>query len=103
MNDRRKKSNEYDRIAGSRIAKLNGGIPIHIALSNASSITLRNKINRLGLAGEHIDAALAMIDEIGIQETLSMEAIGVRFATVPQAKKKPKVWGYSSEEKESSD
>lgn len=92
MNDRRRKSNEYDRIAGARLSKLNGGIPPHIALSNRGSITLRNKINRLGLYGPHIDAALKMIDEIGIQETLSKEPIGVRFATIPQAKKKPKIW-----------
>lgn len=92
MNDRRKRSNEYDRIAGSRIAKLKGGVPRHIALSNSRSITLRNKINRLGLEGEHIDAALRMIDDMGLQEVLSHEQIGVRFATIPSAKKKPKVW-----------
>jgi hypothetical protein len=95
MNDRRKRSNEYDQIAASRLSKLNGGIPKHIALSNRASITLRNKINRLGLDGEHIESALRMIDEIGIQETLDRESIGVRFASIPQAKKKPKVWGQN--------
>jgi hypothetical protein len=93
MNDYRKKSNEYDRIAGARLAKLKGGIPRHIALSNPRSITLRNKINRLGLEGPHIEAALKMVDDIGLQEVLSEEGIGVRFATIPQAKKKPRIWG----------
>ena len=91
----RRKHNEYDRIAGSRISKLNGGIPAHIALSNQKSITFRNKIARLGLAGPHIEAALKMIDEIGIQETIAREPIGVRFATVPSARAKPKVWKQS--------
>lgn len=93
MNDYRKKSNEYDRIAGARLAKLKGGIPRHIALSNPRSITLRNKLNRLGLEGPHVEAALKMVDDIGLQEVLSNEGIGVRFATIPQAKKPPKVWG----------
>lgn len=92
MNDYRKKSNEYDRIAGSRLSKIEGGIPRHIALSNSKSITLRNKFNRLGLTGPHITAALKMIDEIGLQEVLEKESIGVRFATIPAAKKKPKIW-----------
>lgn len=95
MNDYRKKSNDYDRIAASRLAKLKGGVPRHIALSNPRSITLRNKLNRLGLQGEHIDAALKMVDDIGLQEVLTHEGIGVRFAAIPQAKKKPKVWGQS--------
>ena len=88
----RQRQNEFDRIAGARISKLNGGIPIHIALSNQKSITFRNKIQRLGIEGPHIEAALKLIDDIGIQQTLQNQSIGVRFATVPQAKKKPKVW-----------
>ena len=90
--DRRRRENEYDRIAGSRISKLNGGVPLHIALSNQKSITFRNKIARLGLEGPHIEAALKMIDDLGIQETMQNQPIGPRFATVPQARAKPKIW-----------
>ena len=86
------KNNEYDRIAGHRLSKLDGGIPRFIALSNVKSITLRNKLNRMGLEGPHIEAAVQMVDDIGVQEVLSNQGIGVRFATIPSAKKKPKIW-----------
>ena len=88
----RQRQNEYDRIAGSRLSKINGGIPKHIALGNPSSITLRNKLNRLGLQGEHIEAAIDMIDEIGLQGVLQRQSLGVRFSTMPQAKKKSRIW-----------
>lgn len=84
--------NEYDRIAGNRISKLNGGVPRFIALSNQKSITIRNKFARMGLKGSHIDAALKMIDDIGLQETLSAESLGVRFAVVPKAQTRPRIW-----------
>ena len=88
----RQRQNEYDRIAASRLSKINGGIPSHIALSNPASITLRNKLNRLGLSGAHIEAATAMIDEIGLQGVLQRQSLGVRFSTMPQAKQSPKIW-----------
>jgi len=88
----RQRQNEYDRIAASRLSKINGGIPSHIALSNPASITLRNKLNRLGLSGPHIEAATAMIDEIGLQGVLERQSLGVRFSTMPQAKRSPKIW-----------
>ena len=88
----RQRQNEYDRIAASRLSKINGGIPSHIALSNPASITLRNKLNRLGLSGAHIEAATAMIDEIGLQGVLQRQSLGVRFSTMPQAKRSPKIW-----------
>lgn len=88
----RQRQNEYDRIAASRLSKINGGIPSHIALSNTASITLRNKLNRLGLSGAHIEAATAMIDEIGLQGVLERQSLGVRFSTMPQAKRSPKIW-----------
>lgn len=88
----RERQNEYDRIAASRLSKINGGVSRHIALSNRSSITLRNKLNRMGLEGEHIDAAINMIDEIGLQGVLERQSIGVRFATTPHAKRSPKIW-----------
>ena len=88
----RQRQNEFDRIAGSRLSKINGGIPKHVALGNSSSITLRNKLNRLGLQGEHIEAAITMVDEIGVQGVLQRQSLGVRFSTMPQAKRSPKVW-----------
>ena len=88
----RQKNREYDRIAASRMSKLNGGIPLHVALSNSRSITLRNKMKRLGLEGEHIKDLIALVDEIGIQKNLENQPIGVRFATVKREKSKPRVW-----------
>lgn len=88
----RQRQNEYDRIAASRLSKINGGIPQHIALSNPASITLRNKLNRLGLSGPHIEAAIGMIDEIGLQGVLDRQTLGVRFSTMPAAKRPPKIW-----------
>ena len=72
----RQRQNEYDRIAASRLSKINGGVSKHIALSNRASITLRNKINRMGLSGEHIEAAIAMVDDIGLQTMLESQSLG---------------------------
>lgn len=88
----RQKQNEYDRIAASRISKIKGGIPKHIALSNSRSITLRNKLSRLGLEGDHVNACIQMVDELGLQQVLHHQSIGVKFSTMPQAKRKPKIW-----------
>jgi hypothetical protein len=88
----RQRQNEFDRIAGARLSKIDGGIPRHIALSNNASITLRNKLNRLGLEGPHIEAAKAMIDEIGLQGVLEGQSLSVRFASMPQAKRSPRIW-----------
>lgn len=88
----REQQRRFDRIAASRLSRIKGGIPRHIALSNSRSITLRNKLNRLGLEGPHIEAALSMVDEMGLQEVMSKQPLGSRFASMPQAKKKPKVW-----------
>jgi hypothetical protein len=85
----RQRQNEYDRIAGSRLSKIDGGIQRHIALSNSKSITIRNKLKRLGLEGEHIDACIQMVDELGIQEVLAHQSLSVRFSTMPGAKRKP--------------
>jgi hypothetical protein len=82
----------FDRIAASRLSRINGGIPRHIALSNRGSIVVRNKLSRMGLYGPHIDAAVKMVDEMGLQEVLSTQPLGSRFATIPQAKRAPKIW-----------
>ena len=86
------KNREYDRIAANRMSKIKGGIPLHVALSNSRSITIRNKMLRLGLKGSHIDDLIALVDEIGIQKSLGNQPIGVRFATIKREKSKPKVW-----------
>jgi hypothetical protein len=83
---------EYDRIAGSRISKIKGGIPLHVAIGDIRSITLRNKLKRLGLNGKHIDDLISLVDEIGIQQTLCNMPLGVRFSTVQTPKNKPKIW-----------
>jgi len=88
----RKSEREYDRIAGSRIAKMGGGIPLYVALGSKSSIILRNKLKRLGIKGEHIEDLLKLVDEVGIQESLKEQPLGVRFATVKTKRNKPKVW-----------
>lgn len=88
----RQRQNEYDRIAASRLSKIKGGIPKHIALSTSSSITLRNKMKRLGLEGEHIEDALQMVDDLGLQKVMERQSLGVRFSTMPSAKRAAKIW-----------
>jgi len=92
MNNWKKTQAEYDRIAASRLNKLDGGISLHVALSGYPSITLRNKMKRMGLEGPHVSAALKMVDELGIQRTLEAQSLGVRFTTVQGSKSKPKIW-----------
>lgn len=71
---------------------MSGGIPLHVAIGNIRSITLRNKLKRLGLRGDHIDDLISLVDEIGIQQNLSDMPLGVRFSTVKSKKNKPKIW-----------
>lgn len=88
----RQRQNEFDRIAAARLSKINGGLPRHVALSTSSSITLRNKLKRLGLEGEHVEAALEMVDDLGIQQVMSRQSLGVRFSTLPAARRAAKIW-----------
>lgn len=88
----REQQRRFDRMAAARLSKVNGGIPRHIALSNQRSITLRNKLKRLGLEGDHVEAALNMVDEIGLQEVMTQQPLGSRFASMPQAKRSAKIW-----------
>jgi hypothetical protein len=71
---------------------MGGGIPLHVAIARRQSITLRNKLKRMSLEGEHIDDLVQMIDHLGYQDVLANQPIGVRFATVKQAKRKPRIW-----------
>ncbi len=61
---------------------MKGGIPLHVAIGDIRSITLRNKLKRLGLEGQHIDDLISLVDEIGIQQNLNDMPLGVRFSTV---------------------
>ncbi len=70
------------------------GVPLHVAISNKRSITLRNKLKRLGLEGDHIDDLISLVDEIGIMHTLENQPIGVRFSTVKNKSSKPNIWKY---------
>lgn len=88
----REQQRRFDRMAAARLSKVSGGIPRHIALSNQRSITLRNKLKRLGLEGDHVEAALNMVDEIGLQEVMTQQPLGSRFASMPQAKRSAKIW-----------
>lgn len=92
----REQQRKFDRIAASRLSRIKGGIPKHIALSNSRSITLRNKLNRLGLEGPHITAAIEMVDAMGLQEVMSRQPLGSRFASMPQSKRKSKIWTSQS-------
>ena len=91
---------EYDRIAANRLSRMNGGIPLHVAMARRSSITLRNKLKRMGLEGEHITDLLQMVDQLGFQDVLAHHPVGVRFATVKQAKRKPRIWSPDNQENE---
>tara|TARA_B100000965_G_scaffold265973_1_gene224663 strand:- start:175 stop:399 length:225 start_codon:yes stop_codon:yes gene_type:complete len=71
---------------------MKGGIPLHVAIGNIRSITLRNKLKRMGLNGSHIDDLISLVDEIGIQQSLNEMPLGVRFSTVKTDKNKPKIW-----------
>jgi len=81
-----------DRISASRISRLGDGVQPHVALSQIQSITLRNKLKRMGLEGNHVDEALKMVDEIGLQKVLSEQPLASRFATLKSSKPKPKIW-----------
>ena len=89
-----------DRIASARISKLNDGVPFHVALGGRNSITLRNKFARMGLKGAHVDSALKMVDEIGLQKTLEDQTLASKFATIPHAKNKPKIWNAHQSKEE---
>ena len=83
---------EYDRIASSRLSRLEGGIPKRIALMNKNAIKFSFKMRRLGLKGAHIYECQKLIDEVALNEMLSNHTIGVRFATIPRSKKPLDIW-----------
>lgn len=88
----RSREQEYDRIAASRLSRLNGGVPKHVALGSTASLSLRWKLNRMGLTGDHIEHAISLVDELALAQILEKHSIGVRFATIPKARNDLKVW-----------
>lgn len=83
---------EYDRIASSRISRLNGGLDRRIALGDLRSIRLKFKLDRLKLSGEHIDYAQQLVDDVSMNQLLSNHTVGVRFATIPKSKTPLDIW-----------
>lgn len=83
---------EYDRIASSRLSRLDGGIEKRIALMNKNCIKFKFKMQRLGLTGSHIDNCQKLLDNIALNQMLSNHTIGVRFATIPRSKKPLDIW-----------
>lgn len=78
---------EFDKIAVSRMQKHNGGLNLHTALGNKSSIRIRWKLERLGLLKSEEGKNLSrLIDEIAINQTFSDSPIGVRYASVKRDK-----------------
>jgi hypothetical protein len=89
---RAKFEQEYDRIAASRIARLDGGLDRRVALSDLRAIRFKWKMQRLGLEGSHIKHSQQLIDDIAMNDLLSSHTVGVRFATIPRAKTPIDVW-----------
>lgn len=84
---------EFDKIAVSRMKTHNGGLNLHTALGNKSSIRIRWKLRRLGLMKSELGKDLAhLIDEIAINETFTDTPISVRYASVAREETKPKVF-----------
>ena len=90
--NRTKFEQEYDRIASSRISRLDGGLDRRIALGDLRAIRLKFKLDRLKLKGEHIDYAQSLVDDISMNQLLSNHTVGVRFATIPKSKTRLDIW-----------
>ena len=83
---------EYDRIASSRLSRLDGGLSKRVALTNKRAIRFKFKLNRLKLKGDHVDEAIKLVDDIAMNEMLQNHTIGVRFATIPRSKRPLDIW-----------
>jgi hypothetical protein len=93
---RAKFEQEYDRIAASRIARLDGGLDRRVALSDLRAIRFKWKMQRLGLKGSHIKHSQQLIDDIAMNHLLSNHTVGVRFATIPKSKTPLDIWKVSN-------
>jgi hypothetical protein len=92
MSNWSRREQEYDRIAAARLARLEGGVARHVALGSRAALSLRWKLARMGLEGDHIDHAVALVDELALARILERHPIGVRFATIPRAKRDLEIW-----------
>lgn len=92
MNNWNRREQEYDRIAAARISRLGGGVQRHVALGSRAGLSLRWKLSRMGLSGPHIDHAVGLVDELALASILERHPIGVRFATMPRAKRDLEIW-----------
>lgn len=55
-------------------------------------------MRRMGLEGDHIENALELVDQAGLNDLLSSQPLGVRFSTVPVAARKPRVWDVTGKD-----
>jgi hypothetical protein len=92
MSNWTRREQEYDRIAASRLARLGGGVERHVALGSRAALSLRWKLARMGLNGPHVEHAIGLVDELALASILERHPIGVRFATMPRAKRDLEIW-----------
>ena len=86
-------SGDYDKIAIERMRKHNGGLKLHTALGNKSSIRIRWKLKRLGLLKSDLGKDLSkLIDEIAINETFQDTPINLRYSAIEREEEKVKIF-----------
>jgi len=92
----RRASMQFDKIAASRMH-----LPKHIALSNLPNGIYRMVLKSSGINLESESAKLLIqtLDELGSQEMLKSQPIGVRYSAVESNKKKRIIHGASENKK----
>lgn len=92
----RRASMQFDKIAASRMH-----LPKHIALSNLPNGIYRMVLKSSGINLESESARLLIktLDELGSQEMLKSQPIGVRYSAVESNKKKRIIHGASENKK----
>ena len=87
---------QFDKIAASRMH-----LPKHIALSNLPNGIYRMVLKSSGIDLESESAKLLIqtLDELGSQEMLKSQSIGVRYSAVESNKKKRIIHGASENKK----
>ena len=92
----RRASMQFDKIAASRMH-----LPKHVALSNLPNGLYRMvlKSSGINLECESSKLLLQTLDEIGAQEMLKSQPIGVRYSAVESNQKKRIIHGASKAKK----
>ena len=92
----RRASMQFDKIAAARMH-----LPKHIALSNLPNGIYRMVLKSSGIDLESESAKLLIqtLDELGSQEMLKSQSIGVRYSAVESNKKKRIIHGASENKK----